>query len=340
MHIGNNYSTKEVLFWTRKDIYLLLVISSIPVVLYQIFDLKWIAIPWLPVALLGTAVAFMVGFKNNAAYDRTWEARKIWGAIVNFSRTWGLMVKDYISNKHAEHKLSEAELHQIRLELMNRHFAWLAALRYQLREAKPWEGIYKEYNAEFKSKRFSVHEQESEMADTLRPYLSASELEHIMNKSNKAAQIIALQSSHVRRLFDDGYIEDFRHMEMEKILAEFYNQQGGSERIKNFPYPRQFTTISLWLIKIFICLLPFGMIQEFADLGSQFIWLSIPFSALSGWIFTSMEKIGEATENPFEGSANDIPITAMSRNIEIDLLEIINEPHQLKPIKAINSILT
>lgn len=76
MHIGNNYSTKEVLFWTRKDIYLLLVISSIPVVLYQIFDLKWIAIPWLPVALLGTAVAFMVGFKNNAAYDRTWEARK------------------------------------------------------------------------------------------------------------------------------------------------------------------------------------------------------------------------------------------------------------------------
>ena len=121
MHIGNNYSTKEVLFWTRKDIYLLLVISSIPVVLYQIFDLKWIAIPWLPVALLGTAVAFMVGFKNNAAYDRTWEARKIWGAIVNFSRTWGLMVKDYISNKHAEHKLSEAELHQIRLELTNRH---------------------------------------------------------------------------------------------------------------------------------------------------------------------------------------------------------------------------
>ena len=64
MHIGNNYSTKEVLFWTRKDIYLLLVISSIPVVLYQIFDLKWIAIPWLPVALLGTAVAFMGDLKT------------------------------------------------------------------------------------------------------------------------------------------------------------------------------------------------------------------------------------------------------------------------------------
>ena len=79
-------------------------------------------------------------------------------------------------------------------------------------------------------------------------------------KKREAAQIIALQSSHVRRLFDDGYIEDFRHMEMEKILAELYNQQGGSERIKNFPYPRQFTTISLWLIKIFICLYPTNFI--------------------------------------------------------------------------------
>jgi ion channel-forming bestrophin family protein len=75
-------------------------------------------------------------------------------------------------------------------------------------------------------------------------------------------------------------------------------------------------------------------------IGTEWVWLSIPFSALSGWIFTTMEKIGEASENPFEGSANDVPITTMSRNIEIDMLEILNIKHALKPHTAVNNILT
>lgn len=83
MHSGKNYSLKEVLFWTRRDIYFLLSISAIPTLLYIFLDWKWLSIPWLPIALLGTAVAFAVGFRNNASYDRMWEARKAWGAIVN-----------------------------------------------------------------------------------------------------------------------------------------------------------------------------------------------------------------------------------------------------------------
>ena len=81
------------------------------------------------------------------------------------------------------------------------------------------------------------------------------------------------------------------------------------------------------------------MLQEFAKMGESFVWLTIPFSALSGWIFTTMERIGETSENPFEGSANDVPITAISRNIEIDMMEILNIPHQLKPIPSQNNIL-
>ncbi|MCC7029474.1 MAG: hypothetical protein IT257_04145, partial [Chitinophagaceae bacterium] len=173
-----------------------------------------------------------------------------------------------------------------------------------------------------------------------RKHLSDTEYAAVMSKSNKAAQIIALQSAHLRQLLDGGYIEDFRHMELEKVLIELYNQQGASERIKNFPYPRQFATLSVWFIHIFIILLPFGMFKEFEKLGEHFVWLTIPFAALSGWVFTTMDKIGEATENPFEGRANDVPITAMSRGIEIDLLEMLNENHQLKPLSSQNSIIT
>jgi putative membrane protein len=82
------------------------------------------------------------------------------------------------------------------------------------------------------------------------------------------------------------------------------------------------------------------MIQEFAKLGEGYIWMTIPFSALSGWIFTTLERIGETSENPFEGSANDVPITTISRTIEIDLLEMLNIKHNLNPIKSQNNILT
>jgi ion channel-forming bestrophin family protein len=340
MHIGNNYSFKEVIVWTRKDIYLLLFVSAVPVTLYQVFHWEWLALPWLPVALLGTAVAFVVGFKNNASYDRMWEARRIWGSIVNFSRSWGIMVKDYITNTHAKQAISQDALDDIHLQLYQRHFAWLTALRFQLREAKQWEAIYKQHNAEYKDKYFKVDEHQNKIGDALKKYLSEAEYNLVMSKTNKAAQIIALQSSHLKQLLSDGFIEDFRHMELEKLLVEFYNQQGASERIKNFPYPRQYATLNLWFIKIFVILIPFGMLQEFQKLGTHLVWLAIPFSALAGWVFTTMEKIGESSENPFEGSANDVPITTMSRAIEIDMLEMLNIDHQLIAIKAENNILT
>jgi putative membrane protein len=339
MHAGKKYSFIEVLLWTRRDIYFLLVISAIPTICYVLLGWKWLAIPWLPIALLGTAVAFVVGFKNNASYDRMWEARKAWGSIVNSSRSWGIMVNDYISNKHAHSKLTEKELHELKMQLIQRHFAWLTALRFQLREARIWEAVYKKHNSEYKDKWFKVEEHNLTLEKELEKYLSTEELNQIMSKTNKAAQLISLQSAQLKNLLENGYIEDFRHMELEKTLVEFLNQQGASERIKNFPYPRQYATINLYFIHIFVVLVPLGMLQEFSKLGGNMIWLSIPFSALSSWIFTTMEKIGESTESPFEGSANDVPITAISTTIEIDLLEMFNQTKIPKPKKPENNIL-
>ncbi|MBL0049422.1 MAG: multidrug transporter [Bacteroidetes bacterium] len=339
MHAGKNFSVIEVAFWTRRDIFFLLLVSGIPTTCYVLLDWKWLALPWLPIALLGTAVAFIVGFKNNASYDRMWEARKAWGAIVNGSRSWGIMIHDYITNDKALKKLSTEELHELKLQLINRHFAWLTALRFQLREPRAWEAIYKKHNAEYKEKWFKVEEHNGSKETELANYLSESELKYILSKSNHAAQLIALQSQQLKQLMEDGYIEDFRHMELEKILVEFLNQQGASERIKNFPYPRQYATLNLYFINIFVALVPLGMLQEFNKLGGNMVWLSIPFSALSTWVFTTMEKIGESTESPFEGSANDVPITAISTGIEIDLKEMFNEKNIPFPKKPQNNIL-
>ena len=91
MQTGKSYKLFEFLDWTRRDIYVLIVLGVVPAVAYQAGNMKWLGIPWTVVALLGTATAFIVGFKNVQSYNRTWEARHIWGDIISNSRAWGAM---------------------------------------------------------------------------------------------------------------------------------------------------------------------------------------------------------------------------------------------------------
>src|ERR1044071_8722051 len=86
---------------------------------YRYLDWKWVAIPWLPVSLIGTAVAFYVGFKNNQSYDRCWEARKVWGGIVNTSRSFVAACRAFINAEHTS--LSPQQLHKEIHTLIYRH---------------------------------------------------------------------------------------------------------------------------------------------------------------------------------------------------------------------------
>jgi putative membrane protein len=336
MYTKKNYSVKDMAWWTRQDTALLLVIALIPVIVYQVFDQKWLHLPWLPIAVVGTAVAFIISFQNNATYDRVWEARKIWGGIVNTSRAWGMVVNDFITNDFTDENASNADLEAIRKELIFRHIAWLTALRHAMRQEKPWEHFVEHpSNKEWRDAvptREHTHPLEEEIA----PYLSDKEFTYALSKSNKSTHVIALQSKQLRRLRTRGLIDDFRHMEMENILVELYALQGKSERIKNFPYPRQYATLNWIFLWIFVLLLPFGVMFEFDKIGTaviernpligaNFIWLSVPFSALVMWVFHTMERIGRVSENPFEGTPNDVPITTISRGIEIDLREMLDE---------------
>ena len=96
MHTGKRYRLLELLAWTRRETLAMTVIAVVPIVVSAAFGWRWLEIPWVPIAMLGTASAFTVGFRNNATYARTWEARQIWGGIVNASRAWGLMARDLV----------------------------------------------------------------------------------------------------------------------------------------------------------------------------------------------------------------------------------------------------
>ena len=338
MHAGRRFTLREVLYWTRRDIFWFLFLAIVPTVLYEVVGWKWMTLPWVPIALVGTAVAFITGFKNNAAYDRLWEARQIYGAIVNTSRSWAIMVLDLVTTRHANGTVTAEELRATHIRLIHRHLAWLHALRFQLRQPRTWEHLIKSYNKEYR-RWYTVDEVENKLEDALSGLISPEEQARVLSKSNRATQLIAEASRDLRELHERGLIEDFRHMELEKLLVDLYTQQGKCERIKNFPYPRQFGTLNLMFTRLFINLVPFGMLGEFAKAGSGLVWLTIPFSALVAWVFNMMERIGEATENPFEGSANDVPITALTRTIEIDLREMLGEQDIPKPLQPQNNIL-
>jgi ion channel-forming bestrophin family protein len=333
MHAGRRYSLKEFLYWTRRDIYVLVTFAAIPTILFKLLHWTWLALPWVPIALVGTAAAFIVGFRNTQTYNRLWEARQIWGAIVNASRAWGIMVKDFVGNDQAQ------DYSIIHRELIYRHIAWLTALRFQLRESRTWENIKnKASNLEY-SKLYGVDEWNSKPEDVLPQFLSQDELQYVLSKKNRATHIISLQSVQLKTLKEQGLLDPLNRVEMENLLVNLYEQQGKCERIKNFPYPRQFATINQMFIRCFVALIPFGMLNEFQKLGDVMVWLTIPFSAIVGWIFMAMEKVGESTENPFEGGANDVPITAMTRTIEIDLREMLDEKELPPALTPVNNIL-
>jgi putative membrane protein len=243
------------------------------------------------------------------------------------------MTRDFVTNEFAKEKKSEEELKSIHKQIIHRHVAWLKALTYQLRVPKPWEHTSKiETNLR---KEGGIHHEDDHF-EKLKPYLSSSEYEYIMTKGNKASHILSVQSKELLQLKMKGQIEDFRHMELEKMLGEFYALQGKSERIKNFPFPRQYASVNYIFVWIFLLLLPFGMLNIFSDsehLNSS--WLVLPFTMLVSWVFILMEMIGEYSENPFEGLYNDVPISSMARSIEIDIRQMLDETDLPKPLEPI-----
>lgn len=338
MYTKKVYNAKDMIKWTRYETFLFIAIITLFVGIYFFLDLDWLRIPWTPLALIGTAVAFVIGFQNNSAYGRIWEARQIWGGIVNTSRTFGMFVQDMISNEYVTEKLSKDELQKEIKTLTYRHIAWMTALRHAMRESKPWETvIHEKANKELiKKTGVAPPEWSSNVLDDMKPYLSKQDLDYVMSKNNKQTALLYLQSHHLKKLKETGALWEFSFLELEGVLQEMFTLQGKSERIKNFPYPRQFATLNHYFMWLFVLLMPLGLVPQFADIGKEmisthptigflFIWLSIPFYSIVAWIFHTMEKIGRTGENPFEGSANDVPISTMARGIEIDLRQNLGE---------------
>ena len=283
-----------------------------------------------PLTVSGSAVSFYLGFKNSQSYDRFWEARKIWGSVVNYSRTWATQVLSLVKGSEADKK-----------ELIYRHLAWINALRVQLRQPSTFS-----MKARKSLKHIIEEYKEDSIADVIKPFISEDEIKSLETRRNVATHLIKKQALHLEKLIDSGGINEFDKLLLHHLLEEMYNQQGACERIKNTPFPRQYSYFGTIFAWSFVLLLPFGLLnafnEEFISLtGSARIGMelaAISLSVLLSWIFITMDKVGSGSEDPFEGRFNDVPMTAICRTIEIDLKDMLDEeplPEKITPVKNI-----
>ncbi len=336
MYVRRNIHWAIIFKFAWLNVLIFTIWASVVVFGYHYFDHagKDISIPFLPLSTIGIAVAFYIGFKNNASYDRFWEARKIWGGIVNYSRTWGNHVKSFITD-YKNQGPDGAAINTIHQKLIYRHIAWLNGLRHRLRQPSAFSLKYAKSVSAFKAGSAERKHWDEEVGS----YLDKDEYANLIERKNTPTQLIRQQGEDLKDLHKRGLVDDFRHMEMMRILEEFYNLQGKCERIKNTPFPRQYAYFSKVFTLIFIFLLPFGMVGEFAKMGHDMIWLTVPFCVLIAWIFSTMEIVGDNSEDPFENFINDVPMTALCRTIEIVLREMLGETDLPDKIKPVNDIL-
>ncbi|WP_114748339.1 bestrophin family protein [Pleomorphovibrio marinus] len=319
MIVNRNLKFSLIMHYMWKQLLYYLVLSSLVFVLHDFYGVYFFDIPSYTIAALGTALAIFLGFKNDHAYDRWWEARKIWGLMVNYSRAWTRQVTTMIIPDSAEVQ-REVELLQTRMTY--RHIAFVNALRVFLRKRHA-------YN---QTSQKELYEDVNTYKDT-KPLLNREEYDDFCGKDNPPNFLLQQQGEDLKMAYQKGWLSDYRFVKMEETLVDFNDIQGMSERIKNTPLPRQYTFFSRVFVLIHCTLLPLVFIS---DLG----WKTIPVSFVVSFVFLALDLIGERTEDPFENRLEDTPMSSLSVTIERNLREQLKEnkehfPPKYQPEKGI-----
>jgi putative membrane protein len=312
MYVQKHIHWRVIWSYSWKDLLIFIVYDLTLAILHGPLQMTWLDIPWQLVSILGVAVSFYVGFKNSSSYNRFSEARQLWGGIVNRSRNWTMLVLANTQPAALVPRSPERVAYQ--RQLIYRQIAWVNALRLHLRRQtkEQWD-------------------------QAVAPFLDPAESDYLRTTVNPPAQLLLRQSQALQEA--DGLFSELQHRTLVEDLRELTNLQGGSERIKNTPFPRQYAFSSAVFVWLFIALLPLGIQGEFEKLGHGHYWLTVPFSVLVSWVFVTIELVGHISEDPFENRMNDVPMTALCRSIEIDLRQMLGETSLPAPVQPVDGVL-
>jgi putative membrane protein len=281
----------------------LLAYDVLIVVAYQHGHLQWAALEEIPLSLFGSAIGVILAFRNSTSYARWWEARILWGSIVNNCRSWARLVTTTLRSSD---KAVSGEIEQTRRKMVYYQIAWVHSLRQHLRRLDPL----------------------SEVSSLL----TAEEIDALRDQKNVPVAIQQWQSILLRDALDRGWLDLAQWHAMNQSLDDLVDAQGGAERIKNTPMPRQYDYLPQVCAHMFCFLLPLAMVSS---LG----WFTPLGSTLVGFIFLALDKIGRDLEDPFDNTVHDIPLTSITRTIEINLRQMLGETELPQPIVPVSDVL-
>jgi ion channel-forming bestrophin family protein len=288
----------KMLTYVGRPLLVLVLYDLAVVVVYKVLHWDWVALPHIPLTLFGSAIGIIVAFRNQSSYARWWEARTLWGGIVNNSRSWARQVTTVMMPLNA----AEAEeLKVVQRRLVYQQIAYAYALREQLRGLEPW--------------------------DLLKPLLSEQELHELRDEKNIPLAIQQQMGALLRHCQVRGWVDIAHWRALDANLDDLVDAQGGTERIKNTPMPKQYDYFPQLFVQMYCVMLPLALVMNMG-------WYTPLGSTLVGFIFLALDKIGRDLEYPFDNTVYDVPMNFLTTTIEINLRQLLGEtvlPVSVKP---------
>jgi putative membrane protein len=269
--------------------------------LYSSADWRFLAMPGLPLATMGSAIGIFLAFRTNSAYERWWEARILWGGLVNASHTYARQILTMVEAKKGEDVPT-----LLQRKLMALHVAFVTAFRCHLRKQSPFP--------------------------ELKAQLGALATEELRDFANVPAAILLESGRTLQRAKAEDRLNDFRWMRLDQTLTELTNILGACERIKNTPLPRQYDFFPKLLVTAYCILLPFGLVE-----GMRY--MTPLASTVVSFIFIALDTVGREIEAPFENTVHDTPMTSLSRSIEINIRQQFEERIEQRPVLPVDGFL-
>lgn len=295
MLLKKNIPFRYIFGKIKYEIIVIAAYATLIAVFYNNFHFIRISIPFAIPAVLGTVISLLLGFRSNQAYDRWWEARHIWGAVVNESRT---LARQVMSFTHNAYHNPEAEA--FRERMIRRQIAFAYSLGRHLRNEDPLQGL-------------AVH-------------LDKEELEEISYIDNVPSALIDKMGTDLQLALDEGWINSYQQVELDRTVTRICETMGKCERIKNTVFPATYSLYIHLSLMLFIGLLPFSVIEYFG-------FVEVPLVVAISACFLLIEKMAIHLQDPFEKKPTDTPVTTIANGIEKNLLQL----YKMRPARTIKA---
>ncbi|OON59991.1 bestrophin [Massilia sp. KIM] len=264
-----------------------------------------ITLTTIPFTLIGLPVAIFLGFRNNSAYDRFWEGRKLWGELVLRSRNLARQCLGLIDGPQPVN-VSDG-LGDLRVRMVLRAVAFSHALRDMLRERPLDPGLAR--------------------------LLPPEEYEALAHAPNRPDYLMQRMGQDLRASLKEGRIEACLAANIDATLSAMTGAAASCERIKNTPIPFSYTLLLHRTAYLYCFLLPFGLVDSIG-------FMTPLVCAIVAYTFFGLDALGDELEEPFGDEANDLPLDAICRAIERELRQALGDPDLPPPLAAHNYCLT